>query len=80
MRVERDNLVFDDANPKCKCIVSASQGKNFAFVQALDIGMEHARLKKPIAVRYWGEFNPNNPAGSLLIILNTGSPWPRLPR
>lgn len=47
IKVEVNGLVYDSSNPKCKCILSDSQRKLFAFLQVLDGDMTK---------RYWGEY------------------------
>jgi len=80
MQLEINNLLFDDAHPKCGCTFSQTNGQNFAFVSALDLGMAHARLKKPIVSRYWGAWDVNHPKDSMKQILKTGGKWPQLPK
>lgn len=80
MRIETgSNLVFDDTLSECKCILAESQGKLYAFVQALDIGLPQSRLEKPMPIRYWGEFSHNDKEGSIKRILENGGKWPALP-
>lgn len=80
MEVTTNNLLFDDQHPDCLLEVSSSQGKRFAFVQALDLGMKGNRLKKPIKKRYWGAFCFENKEASIEAILQTGGLWPDLPK
>jgi hypothetical protein len=75
---EMGNIVFDSNREECFYHLSQTQGGWYAFVQALDIGMPHARLTKPMKVRYWGTFNTNNKAESILDILHYGNKWPDL--
>lgn len=72
------NIIFDSSMKGCKYQLCESQGETFAFVQALDIGYSHARLKKPQRVRYWGKFDRNQKAASIIEILHTGGEWPDL--
>ena len=73
-----DNLVYDSDNPLCSIEINNSQGELFAFITALDIGVEHRRLKEPQPMKYWGKFSWNDEAGSIKEILHTGGKWPRL--
>lgn len=36
IKVEVNGLVYDSSNPKCKCILSNSQRKLYAFLLVLD--------------------------------------------
>ncbi|HHH1744445.1 TPA: hypothetical protein ACPY9J_004079 [Yersinia enterocolitica] len=77
MRIETNtNLVFDDSLKECKCILSESQGKVYAFIQALDVGM----LEAPLPVRYWGAFDHDYKENSIRRILENGGKWPSLPK
>lgn len=51
MRIKIHNLVFDEADPLCRCILTALQGQLYAFIQAVDIGLKgDLRIPK----QYWG--------------------------
>ena len=54
MLIEINNLRFDDNHKKCFVNFSHAQGHHFAFVQALDLGMEDCLNSRPITKRYWG--------------------------
>jgi hypothetical protein len=70
MRVEVNGLVYDSTNKKCKCILSDSQSKLYAFVQVLDGN---------IVKRYWGEYSHEAPESSIEKIMECGGKWPHLP-
>lgn len=80
MKVEIDNLLYDQALPNCFMTLNYAQGQCFAFVQALDIGFAEARLEKPKPVRYWGVMDCAHAKESLQQILTTGGKWPTLPK
>ncbi|MGJ0637483.1 hypothetical protein [Xenorhabdus bovienii] len=73
--MEFNNLLYDSTNSNCKCILADSQGKIYAFVQVLDIGMPESLLIK----RYWGVYEHNDPEASIKNILMYGGKWPNLP-
>lgn len=77
---EIGNIIYDPSNKECFCKLAITQGGYYAFIQALDIGHVHARLKKPQRLRYWGAYNMHNPKQSIIEIMETGSPWPELPK
>lgn len=68
-------LVYDEADPKCLCHLSTSQGKTFGFVQALDTGFDGQQQH---FARYWGEYSHDDPEGSIHRILSSGGKWPQL--
>ncbi|EDK1561911.1 hypothetical protein [Enterobacter hormaechei] len=70
IKVEVNGLVYDSSNPKCKCILSDSQRKLFAFIEVLDGDMTK---------RYWGEYDHDAPEESIKEIMRWGGKWPRLP-
>ena len=77
MRVTTDsNFVYDDADERCLCIVSQTQGLAFAFIQCINAGDsgEGTELK-----RYWGSFDEENPEESIAQIMRRGGKWPELP-
>lgn len=77
MRIETDTRqLYDDSDPLCKCILSQANGGLYAFIQAIDTGMDG---KDRHAVRYWGPFSHDNPEGSVRKILAYGGKWPDLP-
>lgn len=80
MRVENEigNLVYDSENKLCTMQVVSCQGALFAFIVALDIGMETSRLSKPEPKHYWGLFSYDNEEESIREILATGGKWPVL--
>lgn len=81
MKVQTDsNLLFDSSHPDCLCIIERTQGKEIAFIQCLDLGVEHCRHKKPIPKRYWGLWDENRPEESLDHIMRRGGKWPQLPK
>lgn len=76
MRINVNQLVYDDADALCKCILSESQGNLYAFIQCVDTGMDgNARY----TARYWGAFSHDDTAGSIKKILANGGKWPSLP-
>ena len=77
MRVEaRNGMFYDDDDPDCGITFAQANGKQYAFVQAIDTGATGSfRFPK----RYWGEWNSNNPAASMELILLNGDKWPDLP-
>ena len=76
MKLEKNNMVFDDSHPLCLCVTSQTEGQTFAFVQVIDVGvdgtLEHTK-------RLWGHFSPDTPEQSLLRIMARAGEWPRLP-
>lgn len=76
MRVQVNQLIYDDADELCKCYLETALGKGYAFVQCIDTGMDgtHRFIK-----RYWGEYDVNNPEVSMIEILSYGGKWPQLP-
>ncbi|MCG7871829.1 MAG: hypothetical protein JAZ11_06965 [Candidatus Thiodiazotropha lotti] len=80
MKIETENnMRFDDDDPNCRLLIYPSEGKSFAFVQAIDLGMPHARHTEPLVRRYWGCWDYSNPVGSVQTILMNGGKWPDLP-
>ncbi|OEF52470.1 hypothetical protein A1OW_23015, partial [Enterovibrio norvegicus] len=70
MRIETNtNLVYDEQHEKCLCITSQADGRAFAFVQCLDVGHDG---KGERAKRYWGLYDPENPAASIERIMRNG--------
>ena len=80
MIVEVNNIRFDDNHQNCLVNFSQVQGQNFAFVQALDLGMENSRHKKPMRKRSWGFWDHSEPEQSMINILKNGAKWPSLPK
>ncbi len=77
MRVEtRTGLVYDEADPLCSLTVAATQGQHFAFVAAINTGRDGQQRDRAC---YWGRYDPDAHGPSVLAILETGGPWPRLP-
>lgn len=70
IKVEVNGLIYDSGNKACKCILADSQGKLYAFLQALD-----GSIKK----RYWGEYSHDAPEASIRAIMERGGKWPKLP-
>lgn len=82
MRVQTENnLLYDSKHPKCQLHFARTHGKGFAFIQCLDIGSdgsaEHIK-------RYWGLYadslDDEVKKQAIYHIMNSGSPWPELPR
>jgi hypothetical protein len=75
-KVEVGSMVFDSADPDCMLIVETACGRQYAFIQCIDTGVNGAaRWKK----RYWGPFNWSDHAGSVQHIMESGGKWPKLP-
>lgn len=75
MKVEVNQMVFDSTDPLCRCIVSRTQGKLYAFVQCIDTGSDgQQRYTK----RYWGEYSYENPESMMSRILLNGGSWPEI--
>ena len=70
------NLMFDDSDDRCLCIVSQAQGQLFAFIQCIDRGFDGNREELK---RYWGTFDPDFPEDSIAMIMRKGGKWPDLP-
>ncbi|EBG2148367.1 hypothetical protein FIP36_16615 [Salmonella enterica] len=70
MIVQVNGLVYDSSNNACKCILSDSQNKIYAFIQVLD---------GSVTKRYWGEYSHDNPEHSIEEIMKWGGKWPSLP-
>lgn len=70
------NLFYDNHHEKCKLFYSGSQGRQYAFIQCLDVGYngkgEHIK-------RYWGLYNESDKQASIEGILRSGGKWPQLP-
>jgi len=77
MKIQVNGLVFDKANPKCKCLLSEAQGQVYAFVQCLDTGMDGQ--ENGIIKRYWGKYSHENEEASIRAIMQNGGKWPVLP-
>lgn len=76
MRIKIHNLVFDETDPLCRCILTASQGQLYAFIQAVDTGFKgDLRIPK----QYWGMYSHDEPRQSIVGILENGGKWPSLP-
>lgn len=76
MRVEMNQMLYDDHDPRCKLILSMSNGQLYAFVQCIDRGMD---LEDQHLARYWGAFTHADPESSVREILAYGGKWPALP-
>jgi len=72
------NLMFDESHPLCWMNVVECQGEKFAFIVALDIGLEGAYLNDPEEKRYWGKFSYEDQENAIREILHTGGKWPQL--
>ncbi|NQY64154.1 MAG: hypothetical protein HRT38_10555 [Alteromonadaceae bacterium] len=80
MLVEINNVRFDDEHPKCFINFSQAEGRTFAFVQALDLGLKNCRHKQPMTKCCWGIWDHSEPEKSMSNILNYGAKWPSLPK
>lgn len=78
MRVENNNLVYDDDLEDCFVEVERTQGFSIAFVQLLDIGPVGNRFKTAMLKRYWGLWDSKNTQQSMLDIIKDGGKWPDL--
>lgn len=67
--IKVNNLVYDSENNDCKCILSDTQGKLYAFIQVLD-----GDKKK----YYWGSYDHDSPEKSIKAIMEYGGKWPSL--
>jgi len=67
------NYIFDDADDLCFVQFQQSQGKWFAFVQAIDVGFDGSHRN---TVRYWGEWSDDDKEGAMIHILERGGKWP----
>ena len=76
MKVMSNQMVYDDTDPLCKCILSQADGKLYAFIQCIDTGMD-GQARYP--ARYWGTFSHDDPEGSIKRIMAYGGKWPQLP-
>jgi len=72
------NLLFDESHPMCWLRICEAQGEKYAFLVAMDIGINGAYLNDPSEKRYWGKFTYENQENSIREILNTGGEWPQL--
>lgn len=73
MRVEASNgMIFEEGDPLCTLRVVQSQGKLYAFLQAIDTGMD-GMARYP--VRYWGEYCHDTPVDAIRQILLWGGKW-----
>jgi hypothetical protein len=76
---DEQNIVFDDADPRCFVLTCNSLGGTYGFVQCLDLGWPECRLSVPGIKRYWGPYDVNNPDDSIHRIIAKGGKWPALP-
>ena len=76
---DEENMVFDDADPRCIVRTAYGQGGVYAFVQCLDLGFKSNRLSVPGIKRYWGSWDADYPAESIKSIMANGGKWPDLP-
>ncbi|GEK14304.1 hypothetical protein [Aliivibrio fischeri] len=82
MKVQTENnLMFDSQHPKCQLHFARTHGRGFAFVQCLDIGLNG---KSEHVKRYWGFYadslDKQENEAAIYNIMNSGSPWPDLPK
>lgn len=77
--VTDNNLLYEDFNEHCKCILTQANGYVFAFVQAIDLGTNPHKPKVVRTKRYWGMWDVENPKASMERILRNGGKWPKLP-
>ncbi|MEZ8744147.1 hypothetical protein AB4189_12070 [Vibrio sp. 10N.286.49.E1] len=77
----KNNLLFDSSHPKCQLHFARTHGRGFAFVQCLDTGLDG---KAERVKRYWGFYadslDEKENEVSIYNIMNSGSPWPELPK
>lgn len=72
MKVNVNQMIYDDDHPQCSCHVIQSQGQLYAFVQCLDMGMDGEHV---VAIkRYWGRFEWDS-EDHLRDILRNGGKW-----
>ncbi|REC93383.1 hypothetical protein [Kushneria indalinina] len=72
MKVNVNQLVYDDAHPQCTCRVVQSQGQLYAMVQCLDMGMDGEEVVG--TKRYWGTFEWDS-EDHMRAILKNGGKW-----
>lgn len=75
IRLESHNLVYDDADPRCRLTIIAGT----AYMEAIDLGASHARYDVPEVKRYCGDWNWEAPEQRLRSILKWGRKWDELP-
>lgn len=76
IRIESNNLVYDEMDPRCRLTVIGGKG----YVEVLDLGAEHCRYETPEIKRYMGNWDWANPVGCVDGIIKWGSKWETLPR
>lgn len=74
-----NNLEFDSEHDRCRLIISRTQGKEYAFIQCIDLGFgqEHT-LDTGHEKQYWGEYDSTAPEESIKAIMGYGGQWPNL--
>lgn len=74
MKVGLNNLLYDDADSRCMCIISSACGQVYAFIQVIDLGGG--------TKRYWGPYTHDKELQSKMImaIMETGGKWPKFPK
>jgi len=73
MRVEASNgYVYDEYDPLCWITIERCQGADYAFIQVIDSEWPDDTH------RYWGKYDFNNKAASIMQIIERGGKWPDL--
>lgn len=76
---DHENMIFDSEDDRCLLIKAMGpDGRIHAFIQCLDVGNIHNRLKTPHTKNYWGFYNADEPEKSILEIMHCGVKWPAL--
>lgn len=77
--IKTNGLLYDETNPRCVCKIEHTQGRQFAFIQCLDVGRGGGEPPETAPTKfYWGEFDSSNPEKSILEILHYGGKFPDL--
>lgn len=76
MIIKTNGLTFNSANPKCRLILSTTHAVGgyggvltAAFIAVVDDATGHVK-------RYWGLYDPENPADHIRHIMKKGAEWP----
>ena len=74
MKIEINNLLYDESDDRCFLITSMACGKLYAFIQVIDLGSGGVK-------RYWGPYThiPETQELMLTEIMASGGKWPDLP-
>ncbi len=75
MKIESNNLVYDDQYPRCRLHIIDAKG----YVELLDLGAPHCRFKKPMVKRYVSDWYWEDPVRGLRHAILYGDKWDKLP-